>query len=1114
MKTKTTLFLLTFLTFIFSCVEINAQSSGCDITGPTSGNYTFQSNKKVCFNNNATLGDVTFENGSKIYIAPNVTVIIQNNVTSSGTIAMQIDGILQFNQSVTINANVNLNIGTKGVLKAGETGTTNFTLNGSGINTVINDGQFNVGVLGLQNSRGTYTFDSSADAIINIHSNININGKSFFRNQGKLLIGNSYNCNNKSVFVNCGEMISSEGFNLGGGKVINTGTFTVSSSRIDFGSSTARFENYGSVNVRGSMNLGGSGCVYYNEGTTVVSGNFQNDGNIEGPAVGSGKLGYITWKGKAAMNSGKIGPNLNLINSSGTSSKSGMFNSHNEMDFLNGVVYNCSNCPAPQVNSGVICREPDGTTPCNIATPTISTTAASCTQPSSLLISNYDSSVSYTFTPSGPTVVSGGGISGMTIGQSYTLKASKNSCNSSDVLISITKLSGTDTDGDGILDQCEFDETCNVYTTVLAEPTDKLVSDLNRNGKGLFPVEPFGPATLPNGGVNVEVIKGFKSTLTYPSPQWRLYQPNAITGTIVIKGVPTEFKTKYLDLVYASENNLERTVKLDYGVTANSLNTTTHKYRYIVGIAGLSDPNVAGKVTSTVPLEVIGNFDAFKNGKYSYFNDKTPPVAGETGYVFQSNPKTATNVAPPNGYTFFYLPENISSFELETKGNDQYGFIFGTLTTTVAPTPAAPTSGGNQTVCWNGNANHTLTATATAPQGQTVTWYDAETGGNIVTTPNQIGVGNKTYYAQSSNPNQTCPSLTRTAVVLTINPVPTVTIAKTNVTCNGANDGTITAISNGTVVIKDANNQTVGATGLAAGTYTVTASKAGGNEGDVCNAEPITVTITQPTAITLSETHTAVTCNGANDGTITAISNGTVVIKDANNQTVGATGLAAGTYTVTASKAGGNEEDVCNAEPITVTITQPTAITLSETHTAVTCNGANDGTITAISNGTVVIKDANNQTVGATGLAAGTYTVTASKAGGNEGDVCNAEPITVTITQPTAITLSETHTAVTCNGANDGTITTISNGTVVIKDANNQTVGATGLAAGTYTVTASKAGGNEGDVCNAEPITVTITQPTAITLSETHTAVTCNGTNDGTITAISNGTVVIKDANN
>ena len=692
MKAKITLLLQTLLIFTFNSLDIQAQSNDCDITGSTSGNYTFQSNKKVCFYSNATLGDVTFQNGAKIYIAPNVTVIIQNNINSSGAIEMKIEGTLQFSQAVTINANVNLTIGTNGVLKAGSSGTTDFRLNGAGINTILNNGQFNVGVLELQNSNGTYTFDNSPNATININSNININGKSYFRNQGKLLIRNSYNCNNRSVFVNCGEMVSSAGFNLGGGKVINTGKFTVTSSRVDFGSSTARFENYGSVNVQGSMNLGGTGCVYYNEGTTVVSESFQNDGNIEGPEVGSAKLGYITWRGRATMNNGKIGPNLNLINSGGSSNLSGMFNNPSAMNFQQGVMYNCTNCPAPQINSGAVCRELDGNTP-------------------------------------------------------------------------------------------DIDETCNVYTTVLAEPTEALVRSLNDTGKGLFPVKPSGPAYLPNGGVKVEVIKNF----TRRPEQWRLYQPTALTGTINIKGVPTTFKTKYLDLIGAYTNPLvlERTVKLDYEVTSKSLNTTTHAYRYIIGIAGLSDSNVAGKVISSVPLEVIGNMDAYQTGKYSFFNDTTPPVAGQKGTVFESNPKTPSS-APSNtltnGYTFFYLPDDITSFELETKGNDQYGFIFGTLTTTISPTPNAPTSGGNQTVCWNGNTNHTLTATATAPQGQIVTWYETATGGNPVASPTQVGVGTKTYYAQSSNPNGTCTSLTRTAVTLTINTTPVAPISGGNQT--------------------------------------------------------------------------------------------------------------------------------------------------------------------------------------------------------------------------------------------------------------------------------------------------------------------------------------------
>jgi gliding motility-associated-like protein/uncharacterized repeat protein (TIGR01451 family) len=86
------------------------------------------------------------------------------------------------------------------------------------------------------------------------------------------------------------------------------------------------------------------------------------------------------------------------------------------------------------------------------------------------------------------------------------------------------------------------------------------------------------------------------------------------------------------------------------------------------------------------------------------------------------------------------------------------------LVLTVMPPIQAPVSGGNQTICSDGTTTQTLTATAT---GGTITWYDAATAGNIVATPTQVGRGTKTYYAQSSN--DTCSSLTRTAVILTIN---------------------------------------------------------------------------------------------------------------------------------------------------------------------------------------------------------------------------------------------------------------------------------------------------------------------------------------------------------
>ncbi|NRT17189.1 4-diphosphocytidyl-2C-methyl-D-erythritol kinase, partial [Flavobacterium sp. 28A] len=111
---------------------------------------------------------------------------------------------------------------------------------------------------------------------------------------------------------------------------------------------------------------------------------------------------------------------------------------------------------------------------------------------------------------------------------------------------------------------------------------------------------------------------------------------------------------------------------------------------------------------------------------------------------------------------------------------------------TINAAPNAPTA-TDQTVCYNGNASQTLTATAT---GGTITWYTAATGGTVVTTPTQVGVGTKTYYAESSN--GTCSSLTRTAVKLTINEAPDAPTAADQTVCtDGSTSQTLTATATG-----------------------------------------------------------------------------------------------------------------------------------------------------------------------------------------------------------------------------------------------------------------------------------------------------------------------------
>ena len=78
------------LTLVFSA-SYYSQCTGCTVTNPVpSSPYTFPANSTVCFTTNTTLGEVTFENNSKICVAPGVTVTIQYNVNSEITLHLKL----------------------------------------------------------------------------------------------------------------------------------------------------------------------------------------------------------------------------------------------------------------------------------------------------------------------------------------------------------------------------------------------------------------------------------------------------------------------------------------------------------------------------------------------------------------------------------------------------------------------------------------------------------------------------------------------------------------------------------------------------------------------------------------------------------------------------------------------------------------------------------------------------------------------------------------------------------------------------------------------------------------------------------------------------------------
>ncbi|MBN4066155.1 SprB repeat-containing protein, partial [Candidatus Amoebophilus asiaticus] len=414
---------------------------------------------------------------------------------------------------------------------------------------------------------------------------------------------------------------------------------------------------------------------------------------------------------------------------------------------------------------------------------------------------------------------------------------------------------------------------------------------------------------------------------------------------------------------------------------------------------------------------------------------------------------------------------------------------FTTSTVTITGPPALTVSITSTNATCKGACDGTATISGgggTAPL--TFTW---STGGSGISI-SSLCPGPYTGTVTDANG-----CFTTSTVNITEPPAVTVSRTSTNVTCNGACDGTATIAGGGGTAPLTFTWSTGGSgtfiSSLCPGTYTGTVTDDNG-----CFTTS-TVTINEPPALTVSTTSTNVTCNGACDGTAT-ISGGGGTAPLTFTWSTGASGtsissLCPGTYTGTVTDANG-----CFTTS-TVTITEPPALTVSTTSTNVTCNGACDGTA-IISGGGGTGPLTFTWSTGGSGtsissLCPGTYTGTVTDANG-----CSTTS-TVTITEPPVLTASATNTNATCNGACDGTasITGFGGTAPYTYTWSNGSSGSTisNLCAGIYT-------GTVKDINNCQTITtVIIAQPTSVTAIASGTNVTCNGACNGTATISGSG---------
>lgn len=306
--------------------------------------------------------------------------------------------------------------------------------------------------------------------------------------------------------------------------------------------------------------------------------------------------------------------------------------------------------------------------------------------------------------------------------------------------------------------------------------------------------------------------------------------------------------------------------------------------------------------------------------------------------------------------------------------------------------------------------------------------------------------------------------------LLSVTSQPTLSVVNQSPKCFGGSDGQVMLTVTGGAPVSGYRWST-GAT-----TQNLTAVPTGAYSVTVTTTCPTTVTLattlTQPTALTLATTTTNASCTATASGVVSVTASGGTSGYTYRWSTLATTqsltGLTAGTYSVTVTDA--------NSCPATTsaTVVLP-AVTLTTQLTNVACFGGLSGAISVTAVGTSPYS--YSWTTGATtrnlaGLASGTYSLTVT-----DNSLCRATT-SVTLTQPTAISLSAQGTAVRCYGGNNGAIDlTVGGGVPTYSFSWNtgaSTEDLTGLVAGPYSVTVT-----DRNTC-VQLLTVTVSQPSAL----------------------------------
>lgn len=484
-------------------------------------------------------------------------------------------------------------------------------------------------------------------------------------------------------------------------------------------------------------------------------------------------------------------------------------------------------------------------------------------------------------------------------------------------------------------------------------------------------------------------------------------------------------------------------------------------------------------------------------------------TASQQGTIACFGGSTGSAIVTPSGgnspYIYLWTPSGqttqtatgLSAGTYTVVVSDANGCTTQTTVVVTQPTQIAATATQQSQVSCFGGSNGTATANPSGgTPGYTYLWTPS---GQTTQTATGLTAGTYTVVVNDANGCST-----QTTVIVNQAAQLSVTQTQINILCNGLCTGIATAtIGGGTSPYSynwvPSGGTSPSATGLCAGTYTCNITDANG-----CTITSV-FTITQPAAISLSASATSATC-GQSNGSATANATGGTpnytyswAPNGGTNST--ATGLSTGTYTVFVTDANG-----CSQQTIVNVPNSNGPNTTTSFQSTNQCFGNCNASILATASGgnppyTYLWTPTNQTTATATGLCAGTYTILSTDANG-----CTSQT-TITVTQPSAITATASSVSANCNQANGSATASPNGGTPgysyqwAPNGGTNAT--ATGLSAGTYTVTITDANG-----CTTTT-TVTVNNSSGVTATvASQNNLLCNSLCTGTATANATGGTV------